>query len=106
MHLSYLHYYPHWKETAESETILDCFSTASAICHTWSNLLGGILKTIVLVMTVIVIDSNNISPSLKAIIVGIVVFAIGFSFGGTTGYAINPTRDLGFRHSRSPINFK
>ncbi|HEN7472328.1 TPA: aquaporin family protein [Streptococcus agalactiae] len=79
----WLHYYPHWKETKDSGLILASFSTGPAIRHTPSNLLGEI-------------------------IVGIVIFAVGFSLGPTTGYAINPARDLGPRlmHAILPIENK
>lgn len=93
----YLHYYPHWRETKDAATILACFSTGPAIRHTWSNVLGEALGTAILVITVMSIAPNNVVSGLGALIVGIVVFAIGFSLGSTTGYAINPARDLGPR---------
>ncbi|MDG3132777.1 aquaporin family protein [Streptococcus suis] len=101
----YLHYYPHWRETADSSTILACFSTGPAIRHTWSNILGEALGTAILVITVMSIAPNNVAPGLGALIVGIVVFAVGFSLGSTTGYAINPARDLGPRiiHALLPL---
>lgn len=101
----YLHYYPHWKVTEDSETILACFATGPAIRHTWSNLFGEALGTAVLVITIMAITPNNVAPGLGAIIVGFVIFAVGFSLGGTTGYAINPARDLGPRiiHAILPI---
>lgn len=101
----YLHYYPHWRETADSSTILACFSTGPAIRHTWSNILGEALGTAILVITVMSIAPNNVAPGLGALIVGIVVFAVGFSLGSTTGYAINPARDLGPRiiHAILPL---
>ena len=101
----YLHYYPHWKETEDSRIILACFSTGPAIRHTWSNLLGEALGTAILVITVMSIAPNQVAPGLGALIVGIVVLSVGFSLGSTTGYAINPARDLGPRlmHAILPI---
>lgn len=101
----YLHFYPHWKETADAETILGTFATGPAIRHTPSNLLGEALGTAVLVITVLAIGPNQVSAGLGPIIVGLVVFAVGFSLGSTTGYAINPARDLGPRiiHALLPI---
>lgn len=101
----YLHYYPHWKETKDAGTILACFSTGPAIRHTWSNLLGEALGTAVLVITVMAIGPNKVAAGFGPIIVSFVVMAVGFSLGATTGYAINPARDLGPRimHALLPI---
>ena len=101
----YLHYYPHWAETKDAGTILACFSTGPAIRHTASNVFGEALGTAVLVIAVMSIGPNNVAAGLGPVIVGLVVFAIGFSRGGTTGYAINPARDLGPRlmHALLPI---
>ncbi|HEP7822612.1 TPA: aquaporin family protein [Streptococcus pyogenes] len=101
----YLHYYPHWKETKDAGTILACFSTGPAIRHAWSNLLGEALGTAVLVITVMAIGPNKVAAGFGPIIVGFVVMAVGFSLGATTGYAINPARDLGPRimHALLPI---
>ena len=101
----YLHYYPHWKETKDAGTILACFSTGPAIRHTWSNLFGEALGTAVLVITVMAIGPNKVAAGFGPLIVGVVVMAVGFSLGATTGYAINPARDLGPRimHALLPI---
>ncbi|CAW98578.1 TPA: aquaporin family protein [Streptococcus equi subsp. zooepidemicus] len=101
----YWHYYPHWKETKEAGTILACFSTGPAIRHTWSNLFGEALGTAVLVITVMAIGPNEVAAGFGPVIVGFVVMAVGFSLGATTGYAINPARDLGPRlmHALLPI---
>lgn len=101
----YLHYYLHWKETKDAGTILACFSTGPAIRHAWSNLLGEALGTAVLVITVMAIGPNKVAAGFGPIIVGFVVMAVGFSLGATTGYAINPARDLGPRimHALLPI---
>ncbi|WP_161498524.1 MIP/aquaporin family protein, partial [Streptococcus suis] len=81
------------------------FSTGPALRHTASNLLGEALGTAVLVMGILAIGPNNVSAGLGPIIVGLIVFAIGFSLGSTTGYAVNPARDLGPRimHAILPI---
>ncbi|MDW7798333.1 MIP/aquaporin family protein [Streptococcus canis] len=104
----YLHYYPHWKETKDAGTILACFSTGPAIRHTWSNLFGEALGTAVLVITVMAIGPNKVAAGFGPLIVGFVVMAVGFSLGATTGYAINPARDLGPRimHALLPISNK
>ncbi|MGG6799680.1 UNVERIFIED_CONTAM: aquaporin family protein [Streptococcus canis] len=104
----YLHYYPHWKETKDAGTILACFSTGPAIRHTWSNLFGEALGTAVLIITVMAIGPNKVAAGFGPLIVGVVVMAVGFSLGATTGYAINPARDLGPRimHALLPISNK
>lgn len=103
--LVFLHYYPHWKETPDSASILGCFATGPAIRHTWSNFLGEALGTAILVMTVMALEPNKLSSGFGAMIVGFVVMVVGFGLGGTTGYAINPARDLGPRiaHAFLPI---
>ncbi|HEO2334430.1 TPA: aquaporin family protein [Streptococcus agalactiae] len=104
----WLHYYPHWKETKDSGLILASFSTGPAIRHTPSNLLGEIIGTAILVITIMAIGPSKVAAGLGPIIVGIVIFAVGFSLGPTTGYAINPARDLGPRlmHAILPIENK
>ncbi|PZO95939.1 MAG: aquaporin family protein [Streptococcus pyogenes] len=101
----YLHYYPHWQETDDPTTILSCFSTAPAIRHTWSNFFGEALGTAILVVTVMAIGPNKLAAGFGPLLVGLVVAAVGFSLGATTGYAINPARDLGPRlmHQLLPI---
>ena len=104
----WLHYFPHWKETKDQGLILASFSTGPAIRHTASNFLGEALGTAILVMTILAIGPNKVAAGLGPIIVGLVIFAVGFSLGPTTGYAINPARDLGPRimHALLPIENK
>ncbi|HGH7766780.1 TPA: MIP/aquaporin family protein, partial [Streptococcus agalactiae] len=96
------------KETKDSGLILASFSTGPAIRHTPSNLLGEIIGTAILVITIMAIGPSKVAAGLGPIIVGIVIFAVGFSLGPTTGYAINPARDLGPRlmHAILPIENK
>lgn len=93
------------KETKDSGAILGMFSTAPAIRHTPSNFFGEALGTAVLVITIMAIGPNNVAAGFGPIIVGLVIFAVGFSLGPTTGYAINPARDFGPRivHALLPI---
>ena len=101
----WLHYYPHWKKTEDPSLILASFSTGPAIRHTASNFLCEVIGTAVLVIGIMAIGPSKVVGGLAPIIVGIIVIAIGFSLGSTTGYAINPARDLGprFMHAILPI---
>jgi glycerol uptake facilitator protein len=108
--LVWLHYLPHWKETPDASAKLGCFSTAPAIRSLIPNLLSEAIATFVLVFVVGAIFSKSVSaagpaPGLGAYLVGSLVWGIGLSLGGTTGYAINPARDLGPRiaHAILPI---
>ncbi len=103
--LVYLHYLPHWKATDDPGAKLAVFSTGPAIPHTFSNLLGELIGTFMLVLGLLYIGANSFAEGLNPIAVGLLIVVIGMSLGGTTGYAINPARDLGPRiaHALLPI---
>jgi glycerol uptake facilitator len=108
--LVWLHYLPHWKETPDAATKLGCFCTAPAIRHAAANLFSEIVGTFVLVFVVGAIFSKRVAAAgpaggLGPYLVGSLVWGIGLSLGGTTGYAINPARDLGPRiaHAVLPV---
>ena len=107
--LVWLHYIPHWKETPDQGLKLACFCTAPAIRNVLANLVSEIIGTFALVLVVGAISSKAIATSgpgaLGPYLVGSLVWGIGLSLGGTTGYAINPARDLGPRvaHALLPI---
>ncbi len=111
--LVWLHYLPHWKETPDAAAKLGCFCTAPAIRNTVSNLISEIVATFVLVFAVGAIFSKSTAAAgpasgLGPYLVASLVWGIGLSLGGTTGYAINPARDLGPRiaHAVLPIGGK
>jgi glycerol uptake facilitator protein len=93
----WLHYLPHWKATEDQATKLAVFCTAPAIRSYPANLLSEIIGTFVLVQGLLFIGANKFTEGLNPVIVGLLIIAIGVSLGGTTGYAINPARDLGPR---------
>lgn len=103
--LVYLHYLPHWSHTPDPATKLAVFCTAPAIRHRFSNVLSEFLGTFVLLFGLSALGVNSFAEGLKPLAVGALVLAIGLSLGGTTGYAINPARDLGPRlaHALLPI---
>jgi glycerol uptake facilitator protein len=117
--LVWLAYLPHWEVTTDAAGKLGCFATAPAIAQSWPNFLAEMVGTSVLVFGVL--SLGQISELLAAsgfaalsaffgkavapLFVGLLVFSIGLSLGGPTGYAINPARDLGPRvaHALLPI---
>jgi glycerol uptake facilitator protein len=107
--LVWLHYLPHWTQTPDAPAKLACFCTAPAIRSLLPNLISEIIGTFVLVFVVGAIFSKNVAASgpgsLGPYLVGSLVWGIGLSLGGTTGYAINPARDLGPRvaHAILPV---
>lgn len=92
--LVWLHYLPHWSLTNDPGTKLAVFCTAPAIRSTFSNLICEILGTLVLVVAILFIGANKFADGLNPLIVGGLIVSIGLSLGGTTGFAINPARDL------------
>jgi glycerol uptake facilitator protein len=106
--LVYIAYYLHWRDTEDPGLKLAVFSTGPAIRNYAWNLVTEIIGTFVLVFGVLAITApwNALSSvDIAPLIIGLLVFAIGLSLGGPTGYAINPARDLGPRimHAILPI---
>lgn len=101
----WLHYLPHWAATEDKGAKLAVFSTGPAIRNTFANLISEIIGTFVLVFGILGLGLNKFSEGLNPFIVGMLIVVIGLSLGATTGYAINPARDLGPRiaHFLLPI---
>jgi glycerol uptake facilitator protein len=111
--LVWLHFLPHWDVTEDPGLKLGCFATSPAIRAPLANLLSEIIGAFVLVMGASAIFSKTVAPTGIApgfgpYLVGVLVWSIGLSLGGTTGYAINPARDFGPRvmHALLPLGKK
>jgi len=107
--LVFLTYYQHWAETEDPGLKLAVFSTGPAIRNAVWNTFTEIVGTFVLMFVILgIIDGGNkanAASGINGLLIGLLVFSIGLSLGGPTGYAINPARDLGPRimHAILPI---
>ncbi len=106
--LVWFYYQPYWKNTPDAATKLAVFSTAPAIRNTFSNFMSEVIATMLLVFAILFIGVNEFTHGLKPLVVGLLIVSIGLSLGGTTGFAMNPARDLGPRiaHALLPIHGK
>lgn len=100
----WLAYFPHWSVTPDAEAKRAVFCTAPAIRFPLFNLVTEIIGTFLLVLGILAITGpSNLQPAhgwdkaFAPFLVGVLVWSIGLSLGGPTGYAINPARDLGPR---------
>lgn len=109
----WIFYKDHFDATDDAETKLGVFATIPAIENKGRNLVSEIIGTFLLVLVILFLgDKSNSAEvglgTIGAIPVGLLVVVIGLALGGTTGYAINPARDLGPRlaHWMMPIKGK
>jgi glycerol uptake facilitator protein len=115
----WLFYRHHFNRTEDPGAQLGCFSTGPAIRKPVNNFISELIGTFVLIFVILYIAEPSISlgeevsakiglGTLGALPVALLVTAIGLSLGGTTGYAINPARDLGPRimHALLPMDHK
>jgi glycerol uptake facilitator protein len=117
--LVWLAYLPHWSATEDAGNKLAVFATGPAILSPAANVITEIIATAVLLFGILAIAANAqalskpgdvdlsfvFSRGLQPLLVGVLVLGIGVSLGGSTGYALNPARDLAPRiaHAVLPI---
>lgn len=108
--VTWLFYLPHWRETPDPADKLGVFATIPAIRSFGNNLFCEALASFVLIlvaggMSSKLVLTTGAAAGLSPYLVACLIWGIGLSLGGTTGYAINPARDLGPRlaHSLLPI---
>jgi glycerol uptake facilitator protein len=111
--LVWLAYLNHWSRSTNTADTLACFATGPAIRHAGNNVITEIIGTFTLVFVATAIGSARVAGATPAsnlgpAFVAALVWGIGLSLGGPTGYAINPARDLGPRiaHALLPIRGK
>ncbi len=103
--LVWLHYRPHWGISGDPAAKLAIFSTIPAVRSYPDNLVSEVVGTFMLLFGLSFIGINHFADGLNPLVIGAYIAVIGFSLGGTTGFAINPARDLGPRiaHFLLPI---
>lgn len=107
--IMWLSYRQHFDITEDPATKLGVFSTSPSLDHPFGNVLSELIGTFVFILGVLFISKPDSSlGAMNALPVALLVLGIGLSMGGPTGYAINPTRDLGPRimHALLPIKGK
>lgn len=109
--LAWLAYKQHFDATADAGLKLACFCNSPAIRNIKYNLLTEVILSFALMFSFILLGKNQTNVTMGgvgAIPAGFIVLAVGLSFGGPTGYAANPARDLGPRimHAILPISGK
>jgi len=109
--LVWVFFFPHWRETTDASHKLAVFCTGPAIRNPLANLTSEIIGTFFLVFFVAAVfskavaSSSGFTPGMGPYLIGALIWGIGLSLGGTTGFAVNPARDLSPRiaHAILPI---
>lgn len=103
--LVYVQYKDHFNQS-DPDSQLGVFSTGPAIRNTVTNLLSEIIATFFLVFAILGICQTEMAPGLSVLGVIAIIWVIGICLGGTTGYAINPARDLAPRIAHAVLPLK
>lgn len=103
--LVFIQYYNHFEATDDKDGKLGVFCTGPAIRNGKFNFISEFIGTFLLVFAILGINAVPMANGLNTLAVGLLIWAIGLSSGGTTGYAINPARDLAPRiaHAILPV---
>lgn len=103
-----MHYYPHWEQTTDAEAIFSVFATAPAIKHSLSNFFAEAMGTALLVLAVLAVGQSELPSGVSTGFIAAIIMSLGLSLGSTTGFAVNPARDLGPRlvHTLLPLKHK
>ena len=103
--LVFVYNYDQFKSTDNQGDKLAVFCTGPAVRNTTINFICEVVGTFVLVFGILGMGAQNLTNGMGTLFVGLLIWAIGLSLGGTTGYAINPARDLAPRiaHAILPI---
>jgi glycerol uptake facilitator protein len=106
--LVWIYYIPFWSQTMNKDSKLAVFCTAPAKRSYINNFVSEMIGTAILIFSLLFIGTHKFTEGLNPLVVGGLIMLIGFALGGTTGFGINPARDLGPRiaHYLLPINGK
>lgn len=106
--LVYLAYLPHYREETDPAAILGTFATGPAIRSYGANFMTEFIATFCLLFFILGVGNTMMVDGINPIVVGMIIWVLGLTLGGPTGYALNPARDLGPRiaHAFLPIPHK
>lgn len=108
--LVWIQYQPHWAASKDipSDKILSIFCTTPAIRNYIMNFISEFIATFILIFTILGVGAAKTADGVGTVFVAFIILVIGTGLGGTTGFAINPARDLAPRiaHFLLPIDGK
>ncbi|MFL0247491.1 MIP/aquaporin family protein [Candidatus Clostridium stratigraminis] len=95
----WINFRSHWEVTDDKDAKLGVFCTGPAIRNYQTNFISEVIATFILMFGILGLGTTNMVQGFGPLTVGLLIFGLGLSYGGTTGYAMNPARDLGPRLS-------
>ncbi|MFL0266608.1 MIP/aquaporin family protein [Candidatus Clostridium radicumherbarum] len=95
----WINFRSHWEVTDDKDAKLGVFCTGPAIRNYQTNFISEVIATFILMFGILGLGTANMVQGFGPLTVGLLIFGLGLSYGGTTGYAMNPARDLGPRLS-------